>query len=86
MHGDCHLGNLLWRDGAPHVVDLDDAVQGTAVQDLWMRVSSDHATMAQQLNHLLDGYEQFSEFDNCERRLIEPLRTLRMLRPSAWLA
>ena len=86
LHGDCHLGNVLWRDGAPHVVDLDDAMQGPAVQDLWMLVSGDHATMAQQLKHLLDGYEQFSEFDDRERRLIEPLRTLRMVRHSAWLA
>ena len=86
LHGDCHLGNVLWRDGAPHVVDLDDAMQGPAVQDLWMLVSGDHTTMAQQLNHLLEGYEQFSLFDDRERALIEPLRTLRMLRHSAWLA
>jgi Ser/Thr protein kinase RdoA (MazF antagonist) len=86
LHGDCHLGNVLWRDGAPHVVDLDDAMQGPAVQDLWMLVSGDHATMAQQLNTLLEGYEQFSEFDDRERALIEPLRTLRMVRHSAWLA
>ena len=86
LHGDCHLGNVLWRDGAPHVVDLDDAMQGPAVQDLWMLVSGDPTTMAQQLNWLLQGYEQFSEFDDRERALIEPLRTLRMLRHSAWLA
>ena len=86
LHGDCHLGNVLWRDGAPHVVDLDDAMQGPAVQDLWMLVSGDHTTMAQQLNTLLEGYEQFCGFDDRERALIEPLRTLRMLRHSAWLA
>ncbi len=86
LHGDCHLGNVLWRDGAPHVVDLDDAMQGPAVQDLWMLVSGDHSTMARQLDQLLAGYEQFSEFDDRERRLIEPLRTLRMVRHSAWLA
>jgi Ser/Thr protein kinase RdoA (MazF antagonist) len=86
LHGDCHLGNVLWRDGAPHVVDLDDAMQGPAVQDLWMLVSGDHSTMARQLNVLLEGYEQFCEFDDRERALIEPLRTLRMLRHSAWLA
>ncbi len=86
LHGDCHLGNVLWRDGRPHVVDLDDAMQGPAVQDLWMLVSGDHTSMAQQLNLLLQGYEQFSEFDDRERALIEPLRTLRMLRHSAWLA
>jgi Ser/Thr protein kinase RdoA (MazF antagonist) len=86
LHGDCHLGNVLWRDGAPHVVDLDDAMQGPAVQDLWMLVSGDHSTMARQLKTLLEGYEQFCEFDDRERVLIEPLRTLRMVRHSAWLA
>jgi Ser/Thr protein kinase RdoA (MazF antagonist) len=86
LHGDCHLGNVLWRDGGPHVVDLDDAMQGPAVQDLWMLVSGDRTTMAHQLDTLLGGYEQFAEFDDRERALIEPLRTLRMLRHSAWLA
>lgn len=90
LHGDCHPGNVLWRqtgEGAgPHVVDLDDAMQGPAVQDLWMLVSGDRQTLAAQLNTLLEGYEQFSDFDDRERALIEPLRTLRMLRHSAWLA
>ena len=86
LHGDCHIGNVLWRDGAVHVVDLDDAMQGPAVQDLWMLVSGDHSTMARQLDQLLQGYEKFCDFDDRERTLIEPLRTLRMLRHSAWLA
>jgi Ser/Thr protein kinase RdoA (MazF antagonist) len=90
LHGDCHLGNVLWRhDGeksGPHVVDLDDAMQGPAVQDLWMLVSGDMQTMRQQLHLLLEGYEQFRAFDDRELALIEPLRTLRMLRHSAWLA
>jgi len=90
LHGDCHPGNVLWRQtgvgAGPHVVDLDDAMQGPAVQDLWMLVSGDRQTMAAQLNTLLEGYEQFSDFDDRERALIEPLRTLRMLRHSAWLA
>jgi len=86
LHGDCHRGNVLWRDSGPNVVDLDDAMQGPAVQDLWMLVSGDATTMAQQLNTLLAGYEQFADFDDRERKLIEPLRTLRMVRHSAWLA
>jgi Ser/Thr protein kinase RdoA (MazF antagonist) len=86
LHGDCHLGNVLWRDGGPHVVDLDDAMQGPAVQDLWMLVSGDAQTTRQQLHTLLEGYEQFRAFDDRELALIEPLRTLRMLRHSAWLA
>ncbi len=93
LHGDCHIGNVLWRPGnnendpgRPHIVDLDDAMQGPAVQDLWMLVSGDAPTMARQLNVLLGGYEDFAEFDDRERALIEPLRTWRMLRHSAWLA
>jgi Ser/Thr protein kinase RdoA (MazF antagonist) len=85
LHGDCHLGNVLWRDG-PHVVDLDDACNGPAVQDLWMLVSGDEATMAAQLAELLAGYEAWRDFDRAELALIEPLRTLRMLRHAAWLA
>ena len=86
LHGDCHLGNVLWRDGKPHIVDLDDAMQGPAVQDMWMLVSGDHTSMARQLDLLLSGYEQFCNFDDRQRALIEPLRTLRMIRHSAWLA
>ena len=86
LHGDCHLGNVLWRDGGPHVVDLDDACMGPAVQDLWMLVSGDAQTMASQLAQLLEGYTQFMDFDRRELALIEPLRTLRMIRHSAWLA
>lgn len=93
LHGDCHPGNVLWRPGTaegdpgrPHIVDLDDALQGPAVQDLWMLVSGDACTMARQLDVLLRGYEDFSDFDDRERALIEPLRTRRMLCHSAWLA
>lgn len=90
LHGDCHIGNVLWRHtepgGGPHIVDLDDAMQGPPVQDLWMLVSGDPAAMARQFEALLTGYTQFSAFDERERALVEPLRTLRMLRHSAWLA
>jgi Ser/Thr protein kinase RdoA (MazF antagonist) len=39
IHGDCHLGNILWRDDAPHFVDLDDCLSGPPFQDLWMLLS-----------------------------------------------
>lgn len=86
LHGDCHPGNVLWREEGPHVVDLDDACMGPAVQDLWMLVSGDLDSMAQQMRLLLKGYRQFIPFDERELALIEPLRTLRMVRHSAWLA
>ena len=91
VHGDCHPGNILWTpterpDGGPHFVDLDDARTSFAVQDLWMLLSGDRAQRTGQLSGLLDGYEQFRDFDRRELALIEPLRTLRLLHYSAWLA
>ena len=86
LHGDCHLGNVLWAADGPHFVDLDDAVNGPAAQDLWMLLSGDRAAMTRQLGAVLDGYEAFMDFDRRELRLIEPLRTLRMLHHSTWIA
>ena len=87
LHGDCHPGNILWTpDQGPHFVDLDDACTGPAVQDLWMLLSGERRDQTGQLSALLDGYEQFREFDRRELALIEPLRTLRMIHYSAWLA
>ena len=86
LHGDCHMGNVLWTAQGPHFVDLDDAMTGPAVQDLWMLLSGDRAAMSRQLAAVLDGYEQFMDFDRRELRLIEPLRTLRMIHHSAWIA
>ncbi len=87
LHGDCHPGNILWTpDAGPHFVDLDDARTGPAVQDLWMLLSGDRQQKQKQLGALVDGYEQFREFDRGELALIEPLRTLRLIHYSAWLA
>jgi Ser/Thr protein kinase RdoA (MazF antagonist) len=85
-HGDCHSGNILWRDGAPHFVDFDDARMAPAVQDLWMMLSGDRARQTAQLEALLEGYQEFCDFQQRELRLIEPLRALRMLHHTAWLA
>ena len=86
LHGDCHLGNVLWSDAGPHFVDLDDAMNGPAIQDLWMLLSGDPHEAAPQRRALLGGYEDFMEFDDRELVLVEPLRTLRMIHHSAWLA
>jgi Ser/Thr protein kinase RdoA (MazF antagonist) len=85
-HGDCHAGNVLWTDGGPHFVDLDDSFNGPAVQDLWMLLAGDRVNQTRQLGSLLDGYEQFREFDRRELALVEALRSLRMLNYSVWLA
>ncbi len=86
LHGDCHAGNILWTDDGPHFVDFDDARNGPAVQDLWMLLSGDRAEMTRQLSDVLAGYEDFVDFDRRELALIEPLRTLRLIHYSAWIA
>jgi Ser/Thr protein kinase RdoA (MazF antagonist) len=86
LHGDCHPGNILWTDDGPHFVDLDDCRTGPPVQDLWMLLSGERQAMQSQLIDIMEGYLQFFEFDHRELRLIEPLRTLRMIHYAAWLA
>lgn len=91
LHGDAHPGNILWTpvelpQGGPHFVDLDDARSGPAVQDLWMLPSGDQRDRTLQWSALLDGYTSMRRFDTRELALVEPLRTLRLLHYSAWLA
>ena len=85
LHGDCHPGNILWRDG-PLFVDLDDCRSGPAIQDLWMLLSGESHEMAVQMKDVLEGYTQFHHLNRRELGLIEALRTLRMLHHAAWLA
>src|SRR5205085_5909457 len=86
LHGDCHVGNIMWTDAGPHFVDFDDARSGPAVQDLWMLLSGERAAMTAQLRAILDGYERFRRFDPAELELVEALRTLRLTHYAAWLA
>jgi Ser/Thr protein kinase RdoA (MazF antagonist) len=86
LHGDCHHGNILWTDAGPHFVDLDDCRNGPAVQDLWMLLNGTRAEQATQLSALIDGYRIFRDFDQRELALIEPLRALRMIHYSGWVA
>ncbi len=86
LHGDCHLGNLLWNEHGPAFVDLDDCAMGPRIQDLWMMLSGSAAEQQCQWGELLEGYRQFADLDLRELRLIEPLRALRMLHHAAWVA
>jgi Ser/Thr protein kinase RdoA (MazF antagonist) len=91
LHGDCHPGNILWTpeglpEAGPHFVDLDDARMGPAVQDLWMLLHGDEVERRQKIAIVLEGYETLRPFDMQELQWIEPLRTLRIIHYSAWLA
>lgn len=84
-HGDCHVGNVLWRDDNPHFIDLDDARMAPAIQDMWMLLSGDRESQTRQIAEIIDGYEEFRSFNPRELHLIEPLRTLRMMHFAAWI-
>tara|TARA_E500000331_G_scaffold8337_1_gene7965 strand:- start:19920 stop:20930 length:1011 start_codon:yes stop_codon:yes gene_type:complete len=86
LHGDCHMGNVLWRDDLPHFVDFDDARSGPAIQDLWMMLSGEREQQQIQMMHILRGYRQFNHFNLAELQLIEGLRALRMIHHVAWIA
>ncbi|WP_018414493.1 serine/threonine protein kinase [Teredinibacter turnerae] len=86
LHGDCHPGNILLRPESLYLVDLDDARNGPAVQDIWMLLSGERPQKQQQLGEIIAGYEEFCEFDSRELALVETLRTLRLMNYAAWLA
>ncbi len=86
VHGDCHAGNMLWRDDNPNFVDFDDSRMAPAIQDIWMLLSGSREQQGIQLNKILDGYFEFYDFDMTELHLIEVFRTLRIMHYSAWLA
>jgi Ser/Thr protein kinase RdoA (MazF antagonist) len=86
LHGDCHAGNVLWNDAGPQIVDLDDCLMGPAIQDIWMLLSGNAEQVKVQLDRILQGYDEFYDFNFREIRLIEALRTLRMIHYAGWLA
>jgi Ser/Thr protein kinase RdoA (MazF antagonist) len=86
VHGDCHVGNILWRDDTAHFVDLDDCCTAPALQDLWMFLSGERPYLELQLAELIEGYAEFCDFDPRQLRWLEALRTLRLAHYAAWLA
>ncbi len=86
IHGDCHMGNLLWNDQGPFFLDFDDMVMGPPIQDFWLLVAGRDITGLSKLDVLIQAYEQMREFDHTSLKLIEPLRALRMIHFSSWIA
>lgn len=86
IHGDCHLGNLLWTRQGPVLVDFDDMMTGPAVQDIWMLAPSADSEGQRQRHIVLEGYREFRAFNDAWLRLVEPLRALRYVRYATWVA
>ena len=85
LHGDCHPGNILWNKDGPHLLDFDDMVIAPPVQDIWMLFHGDDEEKRAQKEAFFEGYEIFRKFEKESMILIEPLRTLRMIRHAAWI-
>jgi len=86
IHGDLHWGNILWTTDGPVLVDFDDCLRGPPVQDLWLLARGDSEEARRQREDLLEGYEVFREFDRSTLALCEPLRALRIVYMSGWIA
>jgi Ser/Thr protein kinase RdoA (MazF antagonist) len=86
LHGDCHFGNVVWQDSQPYLLDFDDMVNGPAVQDVWLLVPGRDEEADANRDVLLQAYEQFKPFDWESLRLVEPLRALRYIHYSTWIA
>ena len=87
LHGDCQHTNVLERpDTGLMLIDFDDMLNGTPVQDLWMLLPGRLAESRIEMQQMLDGYETFRAFDYRTLRLIEPLRAMRMTYYLAWCA
>jgi Ser/Thr protein kinase RdoA (MazF antagonist) len=86
IHGDLHWGNVLWGSDGPILVDFDDMLVGPPVQDLWLLARGDAEDARKARDQLIEGYELFREFDRATLALCEPLRALRIIYMSAWIA
>ncbi len=86
IHGDLHIGNILWGTDGPILVDFDDSVVGPPIQDLWLLARGDATERKHALGQILAGYEIFREFDRSTLALVEALRALRIVYMSAWIA
>ncbi|MEI7440715.1 MAG: serine/threonine protein kinase [bacterium] len=86
IHGDCHVGNVLWNETGPFILDFDDMLVGPPVQDLWMISKGRSEEDLRLREDFLQGYEMMRDFDRSSLSLIEPLRALRMIHYSAWIA
>jgi Ser/Thr protein kinase RdoA (MazF antagonist) len=76
----------LWNRDAPYFIDFDDMLYAPPVQDIWMLTGGDDDYGKARREILLDAYEEFRPFDERTMKLIEPLRALRMIHFSAWIA
>jgi Ser/Thr protein kinase RdoA (MazF antagonist) len=86
IHGDCHIGNILWHARGCYIVDFDDSLTGPCVQDLWLLTPGRDEAAMKYRERIVEGYEMMRPFERADFRLVEPLRALRMIHFTTWIA
>jgi Ser/Thr protein kinase RdoA (MazF antagonist) len=86
IHGDCHIGNILWHSRGCYIVDFDDSLTGPCVQDLWLLTPGRDEAAMKYRERIVEGYEMMRPFERSDFRLVEPLRALRMIHFTTWIA
>ena len=66
------------------MIDFDDMVMGPTVQDLWLLLPGYAQECRHEIDLILEGYEAFVDFDDCQLRMMEVLRAMRMIYFLAW--
>lgn len=86
IHGDCHRGNILENTSGIILLDFDDMMCGPAIQDLWLLLPGHLEDSMKEMNLIIEGYEQFCDFDHNSLALVEPLRFMRHIYFLNWCA
>jgi Ser/Thr protein kinase RdoA (MazF antagonist) len=67
-------------------LDFDDCLNGPEIQDRWLVVPGRDLEAIRQRDVLLGGYEEFRPFNRSTLKLLEPLRALRYIHYTTWIA
>lgn len=86
LHGDCHRGNVIKRYDQMYLIDFDDAISGPAIQDIWLLFPGRDEDTQRLKDTFINSYEIMRPFPFSQWRLVEVMRTLRMINYSAWIA
>lgn len=67
-------------------IDLDDFVNGPVAQDFWMLLPGEQDGREEFWDQMVKGYESLRKMPDDVEQLFEPLRGLRMIHYSGWIA
>lgn len=87
VHGDLRQANLLTAgDDELMLIDFDDLAIGPAAQDLWLLLPGPLRESRHEFALICEGYDELRPLPPGTRRLIEPLRLMRLLYFLSWCA